>query len=75
MKEDGRWEITKTTVGDPIEELLTTRNYEMPLLWESIERQLVASKDEGRCADGEVTSIRARLQDYMNSSPYLRENK
>lgn len=75
MREDGRWEIAKTTVGDPIEELLTTRNYEMPLLWESIDRQLVSSKEGGRISDDEGNAIRGKLEEYLGSSPYLRENK
>lgn len=73
MKNDGRWEITKTTTGDPIEELLTSRNYEMPLLWESFFRQLNAAMGNNLCTEDEAERIKARLKQYLESSPYLRE--
>jgi arginine decarboxylase len=73
MKNDGRWEITKTTTGDPIEELLTSRNYEMPLLWESFFRQLNAAMGNNLCTEDEAEQIKARLKLYLESSPYLRE--
>ncbi len=73
MKNDGRCGITKTTTGDPIEELLTSRNYEMPLLWESFFRQLNAAMSKNLCSEEEAERIKARLKAYLESSPYLRE--
>jgi arginine decarboxylase len=73
MKSDGRWEITKTTTGDPIEELLTSRNYEMPLLWESFFKQLNTAIGKDLCTEDEAERIKARLKAYLESSPYLRE--
>ncbi|MCX6130981.1 MAG: hypothetical protein NTX25_18225 [Proteobacteria bacterium] len=75
MKEDGKWEITKTTTGDPIEELLTSRNYEMPMLWESYHEQLKIAFSKNLVTEAEAEQIKVRLKQYMESSPYLRENK
>lgn len=75
LKEDGKWEITKTTIGDPIEELLITRNYEIPLLWESFNRQLSQARERDVVNDAEVEKIKQHIQMYLNSTPYLRENK
>ncbi|HYX35554.1 MAG TPA: biosynthetic arginine decarboxylase [Oligoflexus sp.] len=75
MKNDGRWEITKTTTGDPIEELLTSRNYEMPLLWESFFKQLNTAMSKDLLTEAEAEGIKARLKEYLESSPYLKEGK
>ncbi len=75
LKEDGKWEITKTTIGDPIEELLITRNYEIPLLWESFEAQLSRAVSKEIIAQDEVARIKDHIKEYLNTTPYLRENK
>lgn len=75
MRDDGRWEVVKTTVGDPIEELLTSRNYEMPLMWESMHRQIANSVSKDMISETEGQEIVRKLELYLASSPYLREGK
>jgi arginine decarboxylase len=75
LKNDGKWDITKTTIGDPIEELLITRNYEIPLLWESFDRQLQLSLGNSLVGQDEAEHIKHQLKNYLAASPYLRENK
>ncbi len=75
MKEDGKWEITKTTIGDPIEELLITRNYEIPLLWDSFNIQLQRAAESQNISEAEGEQIKKSLHEYLQASPYLRENK
>ncbi len=52
---------------------MTSRNYEMPLLWESFFRQLNAALSKNLCTEEEAERIKARLKAYLESSPYLRE--
>lgn len=73
ISEDGQWEIVKTTTGDPIAELLTCRNYDIEELIASYRTQLAESIDNNRLSADETTVLLKRLEDLLNSSPYLVE--
>ncbi|MFW7380990.1 MAG: biosynthetic arginine decarboxylase [Oligoflexus sp.] len=75
ISEDGQWEIAKTTMGDPIAELLTCRNYDILELTESYRTQLAESVKADRLSDEESEALLNRLDELLNSSPYLIENQ
>ncbi len=68
---DGDWEITKVTKGDPIDELLQSRNYDLKEITGCYELQFTRSVAEGRISQQEATDSLARLQKHMQSYPYL----
>jgi len=65
---DGSWDITKTTNGDPISELLECRNYDMEEIFLSFEDQLntshLISKDH-------INTYLNLLKCYSENLPYL----
>ncbi len=70
---DGEWEITKTTEGDLIDELLISRNYDMEKITTAYGDQL-----DDALAAGKITSeIRKQLYDKLivctKGYPYLSE--
>jgi arginine decarboxylase len=73
MDDEGNWEVTKVTKGDPIEELLVSRNYDSTQMVESYDRQIEASLKAGRIKPEEVAQVRERLHFFMGASPYLAE--
>lgn len=73
MDDEGNWEVTKVTKGDPIEELLVSRNYDSAQMVESYDRQIEAGVKTGRIKPEEVASVRERLHFFMGASPYLTE--
>lgn len=75
ISEDGQWEITKTTMGDPIAELLTCRNYDIQELTESYRNQLAESVSAERLSEEESEALLGRLDELLNASPYLIENQ
>lgn len=75
ISEDGQWEITKTTMGDPIAELLTCRNYDILELTESYRTQLSESVSADRLSEDESEALLSRLDELLNSSPYLVEKQ
>jgi len=75
ISEDGQWEITKTTMGDPIAELLTCRNYDILELTESYRTQLSESVNADRLSEDESDALLSRLDELLNTSPYLVENQ
>lgn len=74
INEDSHWEITKTTVGDPIGELLTCRNYDMDELKDSFTAQLNKKIAAGSVDQGSADKIFASLSELIDKSPYLLEN-
>lgn len=68
---DGDWEVTKTTQGDPIDELLVSRNYDMNEMVGCYDIQFSKSREEGILTESEVQEHRERLLKYMKSYPYL----
>jgi arginine decarboxylase len=74
INEDSRWEIIKTTVGDPIGELLTCRNYDMDELKASFTAQLKQRINEGSIHQDKADTIFTSLSELIDKSPYLLEN-
>ena len=74
MQEDGNWEIVKLTPGDTIEELLTSRNYDMKAMQASYQAQLNRAEADGRVTKAYATKIKTKLKDYLKAYPYLNEH-
>jgi arginine decarboxylase len=68
---DGDWEITKLTKGDPIDELLESRNYSMKEILDCYQSQLAKVVEEGRMTKDEAQSHLEKLLEYSKSLPYL----
>jgi arginine decarboxylase len=68
---EGEWEITKITKGDPIDELLTSRNYDLTEMSGCYELQFSRSVQDQRMTDAEAKENLSRLAKYMKSLPYL----
>ncbi|MBM4251454.1 MAG: biosynthetic arginine decarboxylase [Deltaproteobacteria bacterium] len=68
---DGDWEITKVTKGDPIDELLQSRNYDLKEMFGCYELQFTKSVAEGRLSEEQAQSGLERLGKFMRSYPYL----
>ncbi len=73
MSPEGKWEIAKVTTGDPIEELLESRNYSMAEMYASYRGQFAEAKGRLDLADDEVAGYLERLTRYAKASPYLIE--
>lgn len=72
---DGDWEITKITKGDPIDELLWSRNYDLAEMQGCYELQLSKVVKEGHMTAAESKEHYDSLVACMKSYPYLTENK
>ena len=68
---DGNWEIDKITTGDPIDELLASRNYDLKGISLSFQEQIKIGEVEGRIKKGHAPKLLARLKNYMKGYPYL----
>jgi arginine decarboxylase len=68
---DGDWQITKVTKGDPIDELLESRNYDMKEIFGSYEIQMDKALKEGRLSEAEKEANMAKLTKYVKTFPYL----
>src|SRR6185312_1995352 len=68
---DGDWEITKVTKGDPIDELLESRNYDLTEIAGCYELQFNRAIAEGRVEAETAKADLERLNKYMRSYPYL----
>ena len=74
IDERGHWDIKKTTIGDPIDELLTCRNYEISSILESFSRQLDQATEKGLINQERNNTFRKRLEQLMSGLPYLNES-
>jgi arginine decarboxylase len=72
---DGDWEITKVTKGDPIDELLQSRNYDLKEITGCYELQFNRAVAEGRMGEADAKADLERLGRYMRSYPYLMDVK
>lgn len=72
LNDAGDWEITKLTSGDPIAELLESRNYSMNEIHEKYDLQLKQAIDAGRIDGGESSEIMKNLVKLSGGYPYLR---
>ena len=68
---DGDWEVTKITQGDPIDELLVSRNYDMSEMVGCYDIQFEKATSEGHLSASDAKDYRERLLKYMKSYPYL----
>ncbi len=74
IKDNGSWEITKTTSGELIQDLLQYRNYDVRDLFESYQNQIKKSESQGLVKRGAGAKILKRLKELMKVYPYLLEN-
>jgi arginine decarboxylase len=71
---DGDWEITKITQGDPIDELLISRNYDMDEIKQNYRKQCASAQEKGLMTADKALEICARLETFTKGYPYLRED-
>jgi arginine decarboxylase len=72
LNSQGKWEITKITTGDPIDELLSCRNYDIDSMLRSFAEQLARHENESLSPE-ESARLMERLAEHLKSSPYLTE--
>jgi arginine decarboxylase len=70
---DGEWEITKITQGDPIDELLISRNYDMDEIQSNYKSQCMEAVQRGLMKGDEVDGFCTKLGKYSKGYPYLVE--
>lgn len=75
VNSDGTWEITKITKGDPIDELLECRNYDMKEILNNYKDQLREAEESGILKKSKSNKIFNTLREYTKSMPYLTENR
>ena len=68
---EGDWDITKVTKGDPIDELLESRNYDLKEITGCYELQMKRVVAEGHVDAAEAEASLAKILGYMKSYPYL----
>lgn len=73
VDDDGEWQIAKVTPGDPIDELLTCRNYDLNALTTSFKEQVLTSEAEGRINSEEAKNVLEKLAGFSTAYPYLTE--
>jgi len=72
LNDDGNWEITKLTSGDPICELLESRNYSMNEIYEKYQMQLGREVSANRLTADESNEILENLIKFSKGYPYLK---
>jgi arginine decarboxylase len=68
---DGDWELTKVTKGDPIDELLESRNYDLKEMVGCYELQFDRAVTGGFLSAEQAKLGLERLTKFMRSYPYL----
>jgi arginine decarboxylase len=71
---EGEWEITKITQGDPIDELLVSRNYSMDEITDAYSHQLDEAVRLKRMDKDDRDKIYEKLIKCAKSYPYLLED-
>ena len=71
--QEGEWEITKITQGDPIDELLVSRNYDMTEITDAYSNQLNDAVAAGNMTEQSRNEIYDKLVQYTKGYPYLVE--
>jgi len=74
INSEGDWQIAKTTMGDPVDELLVCRNYNIEEITGSFALQADESAAKGRINTEEAKSVKQRLDKYLKAYPYLQED-
>ncbi len=75
LKPDSSWEVTKTTSGDTIRELLDCRNYDLDEMVQSYEEQIIQSQEKNLIEAEEIHWLRSKLRRYLDLYPYLVERE
>jgi arginine decarboxylase len=70
---EGEWEITKITQGDPIDELLVSRNYDMSEITGAYAKQLDKAVSKGQISEELRAGIFEKLVRFTKGYPYLLE--
>jgi arginine decarboxylase len=70
----GTWDIEKITHGDPIDELLECRNYNIDEMIGSYKLQFDSRLSEGSISKSTADDGFDRLKNYIRQYPYLSEN-
>jgi arginine decarboxylase len=73
--EDGQWKISKTTLGDPISELLECRNYELAELEGNYLHQFKSRVASGELNQEDADKGLAKLKIFLHAYPYLHEDQ
>ncbi len=68
---EGNWQINKITEGDPIDELLACRNYDIKGMVESYKLQAGQALEKGLIDHQQAEKIIADLTSYLKHYPYL----
>jgi arginine decarboxylase len=74
VNSDGTWDIQKFTKGDPIDELLQSRNYDIKEILNSYKEQIKVAEESGLIKKAKSNKLFNVLRDYTRSLPYLRES-
>jgi arginine decarboxylase len=75
VDEQEKYKIIKTTPGDPIKELLVSRNYDSEEMLESYQDQLKEQIYQKRLCENTAKEIFNFLKNYLDKSPYLTPSK
>ncbi len=73
MNDEGGWEITKITMGDPVDELLVSRNYNLEEMIGSYKVQAQEAVSAGTLTDEQSQKLVDKLTGYLSAYPYLTE--
>ncbi|MEZ4742254.1 MAG: hypothetical protein R3B45_07390 [Bdellovibrionota bacterium] len=73
IDKDGIWKIDKVTKGDPIDELLACRNYDIDEIRESFTKQVGLAQKSKLVDERQGQYILDSLQKYLSAYPYLRQ--
>lgn len=68
---DGQWDFTKITEGDPVEELLVSRNYDIGEIFGSYEQQLNRAIETNAISRTEADAFLKTLRTTVKQVPYL----
>lgn len=72
MNENGEWTISKITKGDPIDELLACRNYDISEMCTNYKKQLLSAQKD-KIIDSETSeNLFEDLKSYLHGYPYLK---
>jgi arginine decarboxylase len=71
---DGSWSVGKLTKGDPIDELLACRNYNLEEMAGSFKMQFESAVTNKLISKEEAANGLKKLTKYMQAYPYLQEN-
>ena len=72
--DDGNWSISKLTQGDPINELLVSRNYDMKEMYESYQEQINRQIEAGKLTHEQGKVMMEQLVKFSKGYPYLAIN-